>query len=56
MEVPCCFGLVNLVHEALRLSEKDILIKDVTISIQGDIREEDSASANSLRMPHHHHS
>ncbi len=56
MEVPCCFGLVNLVHEALKLSGKDIPLKDVTLSIQGDVREEDVAGANSLRMPHRHHS
>jgi hypothetical protein len=48
--------LVNLVYEALRLSGKDIPLKDVTISIQGDIREEDAAGSSALRMPHRHHS
>jgi ferredoxin len=35
MEVPCCFGLMNLVKEAVRRSGKDIKIEDFTISIKG---------------------
>jgi hypothetical protein len=37
MEVPCCFGLVQLVEEALKNSGKNIGRKDYTISIKGDI-------------------
>jgi NAD-dependent dihydropyrimidine dehydrogenase PreA subunit len=37
MEVPCCFGLTRLVEEALRRSGKNIVIKDYTVSIKGDI-------------------
>jgi hypothetical protein len=37
MEVPCCFGLGRLVEEALKRSGKNIVIKDYTISIKGDI-------------------
>ncbi len=37
MEVPCCFGLGNLVQEAIRLSGKKLPVRDVTISIQGEI-------------------
>jgi ferredoxin len=37
MEVPCCFGLNNLVEEALKRSGKNIIIKDYTISIRGGI-------------------
>jgi len=37
MEVPCCFGLARLVEEALKRSGKNIIIKDYTISIKGDI-------------------
>jgi len=40
MEVPCCFGLVRLVHEAMRLAGKNIPVRDVTISIQGEMSEE----------------
>jgi Pyruvate/2-oxoacid:ferredoxin oxidoreductase delta subunit len=36
MEVPCCFGLYRLVKEALDSSEKDIPIKQETISMKGD--------------------
>jgi Pyruvate/2-oxoacid:ferredoxin oxidoreductase delta subunit len=36
MEVPCCFGLYRLVKEALASSEKDIPLKQETISIKGD--------------------
>ena len=37
MEVPCCSGTVNLVEEALKKSGKNIIIKDYTISLQGEI-------------------
>jgi ferredoxin len=37
MEVPCCFGLTRLVEEALKRSGKNIVVKDYTISIKGDI-------------------
>lgn len=36
MEVPCCFGLVNMVKSAISSSSKDIQLKDVTISIKGE--------------------
>ena len=38
MEVPCCFGLVNMLKEALDLSGKKIAFKEVNISINGDIK------------------
>ena len=38
MEVPCCFGLVMAVEEAIRASGKDIPIKKVKIGIQGEIK------------------
>jgi NAD-dependent dihydropyrimidine dehydrogenase PreA subunit len=37
MEVPCCFGTVKLVEEALQQASKNIVIKDYTISVQGEI-------------------
>jgi NAD-dependent dihydropyrimidine dehydrogenase PreA subunit len=37
MEVPCCFGLTRLVEEALKRSGKNIVIKDYTVSIKGEI-------------------
>lgn len=36
LEVPCCFGLVQIVKEALKSSGKDIPFKEATIGIQGD--------------------
>ena len=38
MEVPCCFGTVQLIKEALSKSGKEIPIDDVTISINGEIK------------------
>jgi len=37
MEVPCCFGLGRLVEEALKRSGKNVIIKDYTVSIKGEI-------------------
>lgn len=36
MEVPCCSGLVYMAKQAIRMSGKDIPLKEVTISIKGD--------------------
>jgi len=38
MEVPCCFGLVQIVKEAMDLSGKKISFKEVTISIKGNVK------------------
>jgi Pyruvate/2-oxoacid:ferredoxin oxidoreductase delta subunit len=37
MEVACCFGLVNMARQAIRLSGKNIPFKEVTVSINGDL-------------------
>ena len=37
MEVPCCYGLVQIVEEALKRSGKNIIIKDYTIAVNGGI-------------------
>jgi len=39
MEVPCCFGLVHLVHESLKESGKDIPLTLIKMGIKGDIIE-----------------
>ena len=36
MEVPCCSGLTHMARQALRLSGKNIPLKEVTIGIKGD--------------------
>jgi hypothetical protein len=37
MEVPCCFGLNSLVEEALKRSGKNIVLKEYTVSLRGEI-------------------
>jgi len=37
MEVPCCFGLGHIVEAALKKSGKNIVIRDYTISLQGEL-------------------
>jgi NAD-dependent dihydropyrimidine dehydrogenase PreA subunit len=39
MEVPCCFGLVHIVSEALKESRKAIPAQTVQIGIRGDLQE-----------------
>lgn len=36
MEVPCCFGLVQLAKQALDASGKNIPLEDVTVTIRGE--------------------
>ena len=38
MEVPCCFGMVKVVEEALKTSGKNIPFKNIEISIKGDVK------------------
>ena len=37
MEVPCCFGLVNIIRTAILESGKDIPFKEAVISIKGEL-------------------
>jgi NAD-dependent dihydropyrimidine dehydrogenase PreA subunit len=37
MEVPCCFGLMRVVKEALRRACKDLPVRDVTVTVQGEL-------------------
>ena len=37
MEVPCCFGIEQIVTEALNLSGKKIVLKEYTVSIKGEL-------------------
>ncbi|MBU4490144.1 MAG: 4Fe-4S binding protein [Actinobacteria bacterium] len=39
MEVPCCFGIVHIVHESLKESGKDIPLTFTKIGIKGDVIE-----------------
>ncbi len=40
MEVPCCFGLVKLVNDALAEADKDIPLDDITVKVNGEIQED----------------
>jgi len=37
MEVPCCSGLVHMAREAIKASGKDVPLKEVTISVRGEV-------------------
>ena len=39
MEVPCCSGIGIIVRRALEKAQKDIIIEDYTVSINGEIIE-----------------
>ena len=39
MEVPCCFGLIGIIEDAIASSGKNIPFKDVTITLQGEMKE-----------------
>lgn len=39
MEVPCCYGLINVVKDAIVKSGKQVPFKDITITIRGEKRE-----------------
>ena len=44
MEVPCCMGLAMVVKEALKLSKQDLPLSIQVISIQGDLKSNESLS------------
>jgi len=39
MEVPCCFGLISIVNQAMAKAKKKVLVDQVTISIKGEIKQ-----------------
>lgn len=42
MEVPCCFGMVHLVKEAIRNSQKEMNLRTIKLSIGGELLQEDA--------------
>ncbi len=40
MEVPCCFGLINVIKAAILDSKKNIPFKQINVSIKGEILDE----------------
>jgi len=43
MEVPCCHGMTAIARRALAESGKDLPLHEITVSIQGEVKEEDDA-------------
>jgi len=41
MEVPCCYGLVHIVQEAMKKAGKDIPFETVMIGVKGEVMETD---------------
>jgi len=41
MQVPCCYGLVNLVQQATKKAKRKIPIKSIVVSLQGEILSEE---------------
>jgi Pyruvate/2-oxoacid:ferredoxin oxidoreductase delta subunit len=50
MEVPCCFGLINLVKEAVSRAGKDTPLEQVVVSIRGEILDQKQVFPS--RSPH----
>jgi hypothetical protein len=50
MEVPCCFGLVKAIEDAVAVSGKHIPVQKIKISIRGEIQPEEDAET-----VHRHH-
>jgi Pyruvate/2-oxoacid:ferredoxin oxidoreductase delta subunit len=40
MEVPCCFGMVNIVEQAMQKAGKDIPFNNVMVGIKGEIKQQ----------------
>ena len=38
MEVPCCFGIVQMAKQAIQLSGKDVSFNEVTVGVRGDLK------------------
>ena len=49
MEVPCCFGLVHMAQQAIRLSGQAIPFREVTVGVRGDLKSPVEAPSGALR-------
>lgn len=41
MEVPCCFGMVNIVKQAMQKAGREVPFEKVIVGIKGEIKQED---------------
>ncbi len=39
MEVPCCFGLVGLIKQAISKSGKNVPFKEIIVTIKGEVKQ-----------------
>ena len=46
MEVPCCFGLMQFVKEAVKKATRKIPVKSIIVSIQGKVLQENEITIN----------
>ena len=46
MQVPCCGGLVAMAQQALKEAKREIPVKSIVVSLQGDILSEEWLSSN----------
>ena len=51
MEVPCCSGIEIIVRRALEKAQKNIIVKDYTISINGEINNAQNKSLDGISFP-----
>jgi len=42
MEVPCCFGLTHIAHEAIARNGAKMAFEDVTIDLQGNVKKKET--------------
>ena len=45
MEVPCCFGLTHIAHQAVAQSGTKLSFEDVTVSLQGTVKKTEKIKA-----------
>ena len=38
MEVPCCFGLVQIVSQAVEAARTNVPVRDVVVTVDGQIQ------------------
>lgn len=46
MEVPCCFGLMQIVKEAVKKANRKIPVRSIIVSLQGEILQENEETLN----------
>ena len=45
MEVPCCYGMTKIVEEATKAAGKDLELEEVTVTVEGEIKNQKRAKA-----------